>query len=111
MTRHDKLNLSDSAIMWEEASNASCVINSDYKILWVVNSENYIYKRNALNRAKEVIVALLIFHLEPILRCNYNNCEIDYWTGAELQRRFSKIFLSIIHYTRPGSSIKQPAPN
>ena len=52
--------------MWEEASNASCVINSDYKILWVVNSENYIYKRNALNRAKEVIVALLIFHLEPI---------------------------------------------
>jgi len=53
LTRHDKLNLSDSAIMWEEASNASCVINSDYKILWVVNSENYIYKRNALNRAKE----------------------------------------------------------
>ena len=54
LTRHDKLNLSDSAIMWEEANNASCVINTDYKILWVVNSENYIYKRMALNRAKEV---------------------------------------------------------
>ena len=54
LTRHDKLNLSDSAIMWEEANNASCVINTDYKILWVVNSENYIYKRNALNRAKQV---------------------------------------------------------
>ena len=40
--------------MWEEANNASCVINTDYKILWVVNSENYIYKRMALNRAKEV---------------------------------------------------------
>merc|ERR1712098_342078 len=53
LTRHDKLNLSDSAIMWEEASNASCVINSNFKILWVVNSENYIYKRNALNRARE----------------------------------------------------------
>ena len=39
---------------WEEANNASCVINTDYKILWVVNSENYIYKRNALNRAKQV---------------------------------------------------------
>ena len=54
LTRHDKLNLSDSAIMWEETNNASCVINSDYKILWVVNSENYIYKRNALNKAKQV---------------------------------------------------------
>ena len=54
LTRHDKLNLSDSAIMWEEANSASCVINTDYKILWVVNSENYIYKRMALNRAKEV---------------------------------------------------------
>ena len=40
--------------MWEETNNASCVINSDYKILWVVNSENYIYKRNALNKAKQV---------------------------------------------------------
>ena len=57
LTRHDKLNLSDSAIMWEEANNASCVINTDYKILWVVNSENYIYKRMALNRAKEVNIA------------------------------------------------------
>ena len=55
LNRHDKLNLSDSAITdWEEANNASCVINTDYKILWVVNSENYIYKRNALNRAKQV---------------------------------------------------------
>ena len=56
LTRHDKLNLSDSAILtpWEEANNASCVINTDYKILWVVNSENYIYKRNALNKAKQV---------------------------------------------------------
>ena len=54
--RHDKLNLSDSAIMWEESDNSSCVINTDYKILWVVNSENYIYKRNALNRAKEVSI-------------------------------------------------------
>jgi len=55
LTRHDKLNLSDSAILtpWEEANNASCVINTDYKILWVVNSENYIYKRNALNKAKQ----------------------------------------------------------
>ena len=57
LNRHDKvnLNLSDSAITdWEEANNSSCVINSDYKILWVVNSENYIYKRNALNKAKQV---------------------------------------------------------
>jgi len=51
--RHDKLNLSDSTIMWEEGGDNSCVINTDFKILWVVNSENYIYKRNALNRAKE----------------------------------------------------------
>ena len=55
LNRHDKLNLSDAAITdWEEANNTSCVINTDYKILWVVNSENYIYKRNALNRAKKV---------------------------------------------------------
>ena len=63
LTRHDKLNLSDSAIMWEEANNASCVINTDYKILWVVNSENYIYKRMALNRAKEVnILSVLLIN-------------------------------------------------
>ena len=63
LTRHDKLNLSDSAIMWEEANNASCVINTDYKILWVVNSENYIYKRMALNRAKEVnIISVLLIN-------------------------------------------------
>ena len=42
--------------MWEDSDNSSCVINTDYKILWVVNSENYIYKRNALNRAKEVCI-------------------------------------------------------
>eukprot|EP00090_Calanus_glacialis_P031781 TRINITY_DN52800_c0_g1_i1.p1 TRINITY_DN52800_c0_g1~~TRINITY_DN52800_c0_g1_i1.p1 ORF type:complete len:1465 (-),score=323.77 TRINITY_DN52800_c0_g1_i1:648-5042(-) len=58
--RHDKLNLSDSAIMWEESDNSSCVINTDYKILWVVNSENYIYKRNALNRAKETHPAVCV---------------------------------------------------
>merc|ERR1712080_433314 len=27
--------------------------NNDFKILWVVNSENYIYKKNALNIAKK----------------------------------------------------------
>ena len=52
--RQGKLNLSDSTIMWEEANTGGCVINNDFKILWVVNSENYIYKRNALNRAKMV---------------------------------------------------------
>ena len=52
--RQGKLNLSDSTIMWEEANTGGCVINNDFKILWVVNSENYIYKRNALNRAKKV---------------------------------------------------------
>jgi hypothetical protein len=52
--RQGKLNLSDSTIMWEEADSGGCVINNDFKILWVVNSENYIYKRNALNRAKKV---------------------------------------------------------
>jgi len=51
--RHDKLNLSDSTIMWDEGGDTSCVINTNFKILWVVNSENYIYKRNALNRARE----------------------------------------------------------
>ena len=52
--RQGKLNLSDSTIMWEEADTGGCVINNDFKILWVVNSENYIYKRNALNIAKKV---------------------------------------------------------
>ena len=71
LTRHDKLNLSDSAIMWEEANNASCVINTDYKILWVVNSENYIYKRMALNRAKEVnIISVLLINFKLLLLIN-----------------------------------------
>ena len=59
-TRHEGLNLSDSCIMWEESNNSSCVIKEDFKILWVVNSENYIYKRNALNRAKQVDQPLVI---------------------------------------------------
>ena len=46
--------------MWEESNNSSCVIKEDFKILWVVNSENYIYKRNALNRAKQVDQPLTI---------------------------------------------------
>ena len=50
---------------WDEANNTSCVINTDYKILWVVNSENYIYKRNALNRAKQVIDPIFILILIP----------------------------------------------
>ena len=55
LNRHDKLNLSDAANTdWEEANNTSCGINTDYKFLWVINSNNYIYKRNALNRAKKV---------------------------------------------------------
>ena len=52
--RQGKLNLSDSTIMWEEADTGGCIINNDFKILWVVNSENYIYKKNALNIAKKV---------------------------------------------------------
>merc|ERR1712083_753060 len=44
--RQGKLNLSDSTIMWEEADTGGCIINNDFKILWVVNSENYIYKKN-----------------------------------------------------------------
>jgi len=51
--RQGKLNLSDSTIMWEEADTGGCIINNDFKILWVVNSENYIYKKNALNIAKK----------------------------------------------------------
>jgi len=50
--RHDKLNLSDSTILWDEGGD-SCVINTNYKLLWVVNSENYVYKQNSLNRARE----------------------------------------------------------
>jgi len=51
--RQGKLNLSDSTIVWEEADSGGCIINNDFKILWVVNSENYIYKKNALNTAKK----------------------------------------------------------
>jgi paired amphipathic helix protein Sin3a len=58
--RHDKLNLSDSAFMWEESDNSSCVINTDYKILWVVNSEHCIYKRNANYRAKKTHPAVCV---------------------------------------------------
>merc|ERR1719309_914861 len=56
--RQGKLNLLDSTIMWEDHDSGGCVINSDAKILWVVNSENYIYKRNALNRAKKTHAAV-----------------------------------------------------
>ena len=57
--RQGKLNLSDSTIMWEEADTGGCIINNDFKILWVVNSENYIYKKNALNIAKKVSAIFL----------------------------------------------------
>ena len=53
-----RLGLDDSAILVEE--NSACSLNpANLKILWVVNSENYIYKRHSLNRAKEVILLLL----------------------------------------------------
>ena len=62
--RQGKLNLSDSTIMWEEADTGGCIINNDFKILWVVNSENYIYKKNALNIAKKVRSILFLEYSE-----------------------------------------------
>ena len=52
-SRVSRLGLEDETILWEE--NSSCSLSHDnLKILWVVNSENYIYKRHSLNRAKQV---------------------------------------------------------
>ena len=66
---------------WDEANNTSCVINTDYKILWVVNSENYIYKRNALNRAKQVLIRFLflsksIFRVKRILMITFSRQDL-----------------------------------
>ena len=50
-----RLGLDDASILVEEKS--ACSLTEDrLRIVWVVNSENYIYKRNSLNRAKQVII-------------------------------------------------------
>jgi len=47
-----RLGLDDASILVEEKS--ACSLTEDrLRIVWVVNSENYIYKRNSLNRAKQ----------------------------------------------------------
>jgi len=47
-----RLGLDDESIMMEEKS--ACALSEDrLRIVWVVNSENYIYKRNSLNRARQ----------------------------------------------------------
>ena len=54
-----RLGLDDESIMMEEKS--ACALSEDrLRIVWVVNSENYIYKRNSLNRARQVSFS---FHL------------------------------------------------
>ena len=59
-----RLGLDDSAILMEE--NAACSLaEGSLKIVWVVNSENYIYKRNSLNRAKQVDLPLLAQVIMP----------------------------------------------
>ena len=48
-----RLGLDDSAILVD--NTGSCTLDpANLKTLWVVNSENYIYKPNSLNRAKQV---------------------------------------------------------
>ena len=61
-----RLGLDDSAILVEEASACSLAA-SNLKVLWVVNSENYIYKRNSLNRAKEVNI--LSYYILIVVDC------------------------------------------
>jgi hypothetical protein len=50
---NSRLGLDDAAILVDEQTACALAPNT-MKILWVVNSENYIYKRNSLNRAKKV---------------------------------------------------------
>lgn len=62
--RASRLGLEDAAILADDPVAASCSLSGpELKVLWVVNSENYIYKRNSLNRAKQVRYHfLLCFH-------------------------------------------------
>jgi hypothetical protein len=55
---NSRLGLDDAAILVDEQTACALAPNT-MKILWVVNSENYIYKRNSLNRAKKVGVSRL----------------------------------------------------
>ena len=55
-----RLGLDDESIMMEEKS--ACALSEDrLRIVWVVNSENYIYKRNSLNRARQVSFSFHLF--------------------------------------------------
>ena len=51
---NSRLGLEDSAILVVEEKTACSLNPANMKILWVVNSENYIYKRDSLNRARKV---------------------------------------------------------
>ena len=60
--RNDSLNLADDSIVFED--NTACSFNpKNFKILWVVNSENCIYKSNSLLKAKQVNITSLRFTL------------------------------------------------
>jgi len=49
---NSRLGLDDEAILVEE--NSACSLSHpNLKVIWVVNSESFIYKRNSLNRAKQ----------------------------------------------------------
>jgi len=67
-SRASRLGLEDSAILAEDPS--SCSLGApDLKVLWVVNSENYIYKRHSLNRAKKT---------HPDV-CRHKHAKFDRW--------------------------------
>jgi len=52
-SRASRLGLEDEAILMEDANNSCSFSQPNLKVVWVVNSENYIYKRNSLRKAKQ----------------------------------------------------------
>jgi len=51
-SRNSRLGLDDDSILMDE--NSACALSQpNLKVVWVVNSESFIYKKDSLNRAKQ----------------------------------------------------------